>query len=156
MEPGILRSQFPYEREYAFTQWRSVAFDALYSTWAHAVADAEQRQDKAAYYRALRGYLFSIPDGHVNVISDSGDFWAKYADIAGGYGFALVQLDSGEVAVSYVANGSAAERSGVHPGDTVMVWNSREIHGAINLSSLIWATKNPQQTKEDSSRRPGS
>lgn len=131
------------KERYAFTQWRAVDLDALYRTWAPEVADAEQRQDKAAYYRALRGYLFSIPDGHVNVLSGSGDFGAKDADLGGGYGFALVQLDSGEVAVSYVANGSAAEKAGIRPGDTVTAWNHREIHGAINSTSLIWATKKP-------------
>ncbi|MFA4824043.1 MAG: hypothetical protein WC593_02685 [Methanoregula sp.] len=58
------------KEKYAFTQWRAVDFDALYATFAPAIADAEKKQDKAAYYRALRGYLFAIPDGHVDVLDN--------------------------------------------------------------------------------------
>ena len=36
------------------------------------------------------GEMYAIPDGHVNMLSVSGDFGAKYADIGGGYGLALV------------------------------------------------------------------
>ena len=131
------------EERYAFTGWRAVDWDALNRTWAPAIADAEKRQDNASYYRALRGYLFAIPDGHVNVLSNSGDYGAKYADIGGGYGIALVQLDSGDVIVSYVANGSAAEKAGIRPGDKVTAWNAVEIHEAVNLTPHIWVTKKP-------------
>jgi carboxyl-terminal processing protease len=132
---------------YAFTQWRSVDFDALYKTWAPAIADAEKKQDKAAYYRALRGYLVAIPDGHVEVLDTNGDFGAKYADIGGGYGLALTRLDSGKVIVSYVANGSAAETAGIRFGDEVTGWNGVEIHDAINATSSIWAVKKPSTTE---------
>lgn len=131
------------KERYAFTEWRSVDFDALNKTWEPVVADAEKRQDKAAYIRALRGYLYSIPDGHVNMLSESGDYGAKYADIGGGFGIALVQLDSGEVVVSYVANGSAAENAGIRFGDTVTAWNGAEIHAAVNATPYIWTTKKP-------------
>jgi len=131
------------KKRYAFTEWRSVDFDALYATYAPAIADAEKRQDKAAYYRALRTYLFAIPDGHVNVVSNTGDLGAKYADIGGGFGLSLVQLNSGNVVVSYVANGSAAEKAGIRSGDEVTAWNGLAIHEAINATPYIWATKKP-------------
>ncbi len=123
------------KERYAFTQWKSVDLDALYLTYAPMIADAEKKQDKAAYYRALRGYLFAIPDGHVDVLPTSGDFGAKYADIGGSYGIAVSRLDSGKVIVSYVVNGSAAERAGVRPGDTVTLWNGKPIIDAINAIS---------------------
>ena len=128
---------------YAFTQWRSVDFDALNRTWEPVVADAENRQDRAAYLRAIKGYLYAIPDGHANVLLDSGDYGAKYTDIGGGFGFALVQIDSGDVIVSYVANGSAAEKAGIAAGDLVTAWDGQEIHEAINATPYIWATKKP-------------
>ncbi|WP_292367694.1 S41 family peptidase [Methanoregula sp. UBA64] len=131
------------KERYAFTQWRNVDFDALNRTWEPAIADAEAHHDKAAYLRALRGYLFSIPDGHANMFSESGDYGAKDADIGGGFGLALVQLDSGDVTVSYVANGSAAEKAGIAAGDMVTAWNGKEIHDAINATPYIWATKKP-------------
>ncbi|HNX17493.1 MAG TPA: S41 family peptidase [Methanoregula sp.] len=131
------------KERYAFTEWRSVDFDALNRTWEPVVADAEKRQDKAAYLRAVKGYLFSIPDGHANMLSESGDFGAKDADIGGGFGIALVKIDSGDVIVSYVANGCAAEKAGIMPGDLVTAWNGREIHDAINSTPYIWVTKKP-------------
>jgi carboxyl-terminal processing protease len=128
---------------YAYTEWRNVDWNALYATRAPAIAEAEKKQDKAAYYRAIRGYLAAIPDGHADVLATTGDFGAKDADIGGGYGIALTRLDSGEVIVSYVANGSAAEAAGIRFGDEVTAWNGKEIHEAINATSTIWAVKKP-------------
>jgi len=132
------------KERYAFTAWRSVDFDALNATYAPRIAAAETSGDRAAYYRAIREYLYAIPDGHVLVVAESGgDFGAKYADIGGGYGLSLVQLDTGNVVVGHVANGSAAEKAGIRYGDEVTGWNGKEIHAAINDTSLIWAVKKP-------------
>lgn len=131
------------KERYAFTQWRDVDFDSLYAVYAPKIADAEKRQDKAAYYRALRGYVFAIPDGHIDVLPVAGDFGAKYADIGGGFGIAVSRLDAGTVIVSYVANGSAAERAGIRFGDQVTAWNGRPVMDAISATSYIWAVKKP-------------
>jgi Periplasmic protease len=131
------------KERYAFTEWRKVDFDALNRTWEPVVADAEKHRDKAAYLRALKGYLYAIPDGHANLLPASGDFGAKDADIGGGFGIALVQIDSGDVIVSYVANGSAAENAGIAEGNLVTAWNGQEIHDAINATPYIWVTKKP-------------
>jgi carboxyl-terminal processing protease len=132
-----------FKERYAFSQWRSVDWDALYAIYAPAIADAEKKQDKAAYYRALKEYLFAIPDGHVDILPATGDFGAKYADIGGSYGFAVSRLDSGKVIVSYVANGSAAKSAGIRAGNEVIAWNEQEIHDAINATPYIWAVKKP-------------
>lgn len=131
------------KERYAFSQWKNIDWDRLYATWEPSVRAAEKAQDKAAYYRAIRGYLYAIPDGHVNVLPTEGDLGAKYADIGGGYGISLVQLDSGNVIVAYVANGSVAEQAGIRSGDEVTGWNGVEIHDAINATSFIWAYKKP-------------
>jgi carboxyl-terminal processing protease len=131
------------KEQYAFTQWKSVDFDALSATYAPEITRAEKDQDKAAYYRALRGYLYAIPDGHPDIVPTAGDFGAKYADIGGGFGIAVTRLDSGTVMVSYVANGSEAERAGVRFGDHVTAWNGRPVMDAISATSLIWAVKKP-------------
>jgi len=132
-----------FKERYAFTRWRAVDWDTLYQTYAPVIADAEKKQDKAAYYRALREYLFSVPDGHIGIMPVTGEFGAKYADIGGSYGIAVSRLDSGKVIVSYVANGSAAEIAGIRPNDEVTTWNGKEIHAAINATSYIWAVKKP-------------
>ncbi|WP_243671147.1 hypothetical protein [Methanoculleus chikugoensis] len=113
------------EERYAFTEWRGVDWDALYATYAPKIADAERNHDNAAYYRTLREFVFAIPDGHVLVLSPDDFGGAKHADIGGGYGLAVARLDTGEVIVTYVANGSDAERAGIRFGDEVISWNGR-------------------------------
>ena len=135
------------KERYAFSQWRSVDWNALYQNFAPAITDAEKKQDKAAYYRALKGYLFSIPDGHVNVMPTTGDFGAKYADIGGGYGFAVNRLDSGKVIVSYVAEGSAAEKAGIRFGDEVWAINGKDIVDAIKATPHIWSPTKPSTSE---------
>ncbi len=131
------------KERYAFSQWKSIDWDSLYNTYAPKIAYAQNKQDKAAYYRALREYLFEIPDAHVNIMPTTGDFGAKYADIGGSYGFAVSQLDSGKVIVSYVANGSAAEKAGIQPGAEVRVWNGKESVDAIKATPHIWSATKP-------------
>lgn len=135
------------KERYAFSSRRAVNWDGLYNTYAPAIADAEKRNDTASYYRTIREYLFSIPDGHINVLSENGDFGARYADIGGGYGITVNLLDSGTCIVSYVANGSEAEKAGLKPGDVVTAWNGKEIHDGINSTPYIWATKKPSTSE---------
>ena len=130
------------EERYAFTEWRGVDWDSLYATHAPKIADAERNGDNAAYYRTLREFSGAIPDGHVMVLSPD-DFGAKHADIGGGYGLAVARLDTGEVIVTYVANGSDAERAGIRFGDEVVSWNGRPIGEAIEAASIIWAPVKP-------------
>ncbi|MDD3857415.1 MAG: S41 family peptidase [Methanoculleus sp.] len=130
------------EERYAFTEWRGVDWDALYATYAPKIAQAEENEDNAAYYRTLREFVYAIPDGHVLVLSPD-DFGAKHADIGGGYGLAVARLDTGEVIVTYVANGSDAERAGIRFGDEVVSWNGRPIGEAIDATSIIWTPVKP-------------
>jgi len=130
------------EENYAFTEWRAVDWDALHAAYAEKIADAERRNDTAAYYRALREFSSAIPDGHVMVLAPD-DFGAKYADIGGSYGLAAGVLDSGKVIVTYVAAGSGAEKEGIRFGDEVVSWNGKPVGDAINATSIIWAPIKP-------------
>ncbi len=131
---------------YAFSSWKSIDWDRLYAAYSPQIADAERTGDKAAYYRALRGYLFSIPDGHVNIMATD-DFGAKYADIGGSYGLAVSRLDSGKVIVSYVANGSVADTAGIRPGDEVLAWNGKEVWDAVTATPYLWSPTKPSTTE---------
>ncbi|MCK9278281.1 MAG: S41 family peptidase, partial [Methanoculleus sp.] len=117
-------------------------WDSLYARYAPGIAEAEKNQDNAAYYRTLREFAAAIPDGHVIILSPD-DFGAKYADIGGGYGLAVARLDTGKVIVTYVAEGSDAEKAGIRFGDEVVSWNGRAIGDAINATSIIWAPVKP-------------
>jgi len=137
------RETCAYMKErYAFTEWRGVDWDALYAAYAPKIAEAEENKDNAAYYRTLREFVYAIPDGHVLVLSPD-DFGAKHTDIGGGYGFGVARLDTGEVIVTYVANGSDAERAGIRFGDEVVSWNGRPVGEAIDATSIIWTPIKP-------------
>lgn len=137
------RETCAYMKErYAFTEWRGVDWDALYAAYAPKIAEAERNEDNAAYYRTLREFVYAIPDGHV-LVSSPDDFGAKHADIGGGYGLAVARLDSGKVIVTYVAEGSEAERAGVRFGDEIVSWNGRPVGEAIDATSIIWTPIKP-------------
>ncbi len=130
------------EERYAFTEWRGVDWDLLYATYAPGIADAEKNHDNAAYYRTLREFAYAIPDGHVIILSPD-DSGAKYADIGGGYGFSAARLDTGRVIVTYIAEGSGAEKAGIRFGDEVVSWDGRPVGEAIDATSIIWSPVKP-------------
>ncbi|MFB3764437.1 MAG: S41 family peptidase [Methanotrichaceae archaeon] len=125
------------KEQYAFTDWREVDWDGLYSTFAPAIDEAERKGDKAQYYRTLKRYVGSIHDGHVNVKGPN--YGSLRADIGGGYGFAVCRLSSGKIAVCYVAKGSQAQMAGISPGDRLLEWNGMPAEEALNETSYIWS-----------------
>ncbi|MCP4346579.1 MAG: class A beta-lactamase-related serine hydrolase, partial [Desulfobacterales bacterium] len=83
---------------YAFTDWKGIDWDALYSKFRERIAEAEAGKDKTAYITALREYAFSIPDGHVALNPVTEDAFnilheAAMEQIGGSYGLALTTLD---------------------------------------------------------------
>ena len=129
------------KEQYAFTNWRKVDWDGLYSSFAPAIDEAERNGDKAQYYRTLKRYACSIPDGHVNIKGPN--YGSLRADIGGGYGFAVCRFSSGKIAVCYVARGSQAELDGISPGDRLLEWNGTAAEEALNKTSYIWSPFKP-------------
>jgi len=56
--------------EYPFTEWRRMDWTGLHAQYASQVAEAEKGKDQRAYYRALRSFIWRIPDGHVGIGGD--------------------------------------------------------------------------------------
>ncbi|MGD2079339.1 MAG: peptidase S41, partial [Chloroflexota bacterium] len=52
-------------REYAFTEYKEIDWDALHEEFRPRFETAEDDNDSLAYRRALRDFSWSIPDGHV-------------------------------------------------------------------------------------------
>lgn len=120
--------------EYAFTEWKGVAWDDLYREFAPAVAAAEKSGDRAAFYLALHEYLFSIDDGHVSlprVSSNEALIDALIVAQSGGsYGLGLAKLDDGRIIVAALRDGGSAERAGVERGAEVLSWDGKSIEDA--------------------------
>ncbi|MCP4578977.1 MAG: serine hydrolase [Deltaproteobacteria bacterium] len=138
-------------QRYAFTQWKGIDWHTLGEKFSKDVARAAFQGDAAAYYTALRGYLFLIPDGHVMfgpyplAGDDKGYRSAKElhvallkANIGGGYGLGVTHLDDGQIIVYYLSPGGPAERAGILLGAKVNQWNGKPVEKVITQVSTLW------------------
>lgn len=130
---------------YAFTEWKQIDWDALHAEYAPRIAAAEEANDQAAYYVALREYVFSIPDGHM--IYSGGDRGSWRASISGGFGLALIELDDGTVIAHVLQEGGPAEEAGVAWGAEILEWGGVPTREAIGAVSPIWVVRPPATRK---------
>jgi C-terminal processing protease CtpA/Prc len=118
---------------YAFNgiQGKQPNWDALYNEIKPRVQQAEQTSDASAYYLALRDFTWAFKDGHVGL--SGGDIQDQLfsADIAGGYGFAIRELDDGRVVVVFLTDGGPAAQAGMQIGAEVTQFNGKPIKDAI-------------------------
>lgn len=127
--------------EYPFTQRKGIDWAALEARFAPRIRDAEARKDDRAYYRTLRALAWSVPDGHVALRGD--DRGLKEAEVGGGYGLGVVELDDGRVMVGQVVPGGPAERGGLRVGAEVLVWNARPVKEAVARVGVDWSEEPP-------------
>jgi C-terminal processing protease CtpA/Prc len=118
---------------YAFNgiQGKQPNWDALYNEIKPRVQQAEQTSDASAYYLALRDFTWAFKDGHVGL--SGGDIQDQLfsADIAGGYGFAIRELDDGRVVVVFLTEGGPPAQAGMQIGAEVTQFNGKPIKDAI-------------------------
>lgn len=110
---------------------KQVDWDALYAEIAPRVAQAEQDQDPAAFWRALFDFTHAIPDGHVGLNGGPYEAEAFAALSRAGYGFAIRQLEGGDYAVVYVTPDGPAEAAGLEVGARVLQFGGRPIAEAV-------------------------
>lgn len=126
--------------EYAFTDWKNVAWDDLYRRYAPMIAAAERTADRQAYYMALHAYLFSVDDGHLSLPRNAANSDLIHglimAQSGGSYGLGLAKLEDGRVIVAALREGGAAQRAGVQSGAEVLALNGGPIDEAIAGVSL--------------------
>ena len=127
-------------REYPFTEWRSIDWNALYAEYYPEVLHAQEANDADAYYLALRKYIYSIPDGNMR-ISENKEL--RDAAIGGGYGLAIRQVDDGRVLACIVQEDGPAARAGMAWGAEILTWNGKPIQEALNQTSILWADMPP-------------
>jgi C-terminal processing protease CtpA/Prc len=138
---------------YAFNgiQGKQPNWDTLYNEIKPRVQQAEQTSDASAYYLALRDFTWAFKDGHVGL--SGGDIQDQLfsADIAGGYGFAIRELDDGRVVVVFLTDGGPAAQAGMQIGAEVNEFNGKPIKDAIAEvkpwalpSSTDWAIRYQQ------------
>jgi len=137
-----------YAREaYVFTDLKGLDWDELSTEFRPLFVAAEENNDNDAYILALRAFIESIPDAHVN-------FGTPYANafnqefqeqVSGGLGFAVTELDDGRVIVTYLTAGGPAEAEGVELGAELLSISGMEIEEAIQSARAFSA---PFSTEE--------
>ncbi|HEX2697659.1 MAG TPA: hypothetical protein VHM28_08115, partial [Anaerolineales bacterium] len=119
---------------YAFNgiQGHEPDWDSLYSQLQPRIAEAEKNKDANAFYLALRDFTWAFKDGHVGL--DGGNYSQTDFQnaVAGGYGFAVRELDDGRVMVIYVGDGTPAAKAGMKVGAEVTAFNDLPIKDAIS------------------------
>jgi carboxyl-terminal processing protease len=128
-------------RAYALGAWKRIDWRALHDQFAPAVERAERTQDGPAYYLALRGYLWSLHDGHVEL--DGADGGLRDTALRGGFGFALLRLDDGRTVAHVLIDGGPAAHAGLRWGAEILEWNGQPIDDAVRATSLLWASSPP-------------
>jgi len=103
--------------EYAFTDWKQIDWPALYAKFRPQINAAEAANDTTAYFIALRGYIYSIPDGHMECLANSFDYMINLMEehIGGSYGLALIGLDDERTVASIVTENGPAANAGMKP-----------------------------------------
>ncbi len=84
---------------YAFSDIKNLDWDALKEEYMPLFEEAEENESALDYRRALRAFLWEIPDGHVNGGFVQSDFVEA---ISGGIGMGIRDVDDGRVIVNYL------------------------------------------------------
>lgn len=116
-------------KEYAFTDYKEIDWAELSAQFRPLFVTAEEENDSLAYRRALRDFIFEIPDGHMSGPFLVNEFRQK---TAGGIGLALRETDDGEVIANFVLQNGPADQLGVEFGATILEIDGQEIQSAIN------------------------
>ena len=108
-----------FKNEYAFTDLKKIDWDAKSAEFRPRFVEAEKNKDKHAYALALRDFLWSIPDTHVDYSTDllDKDF---STETAGGLGFAMRETDDGKIIANFVLDGGPAAAAGMTWGAEII------------------------------------
>ncbi|MDD2216306.1 MAG: S41 family peptidase [Eubacteriales bacterium] len=131
-------------KEYAFTQWKGVDWDSLYSEYSPVIAQAQNEEDFDAYYIGLRSYLHEIPDRHVGA-SNLFEIDNKY--IGGGFGVTVAKVGDGRIIFTWVGEGSPAWEAGIRAGAELISWDKRPAADALEDVATVFTSISA--TKED-------
>ena len=99
-----------FREEYAFTELKGIDWDAMVAAFRPRFAEAEANNDVEAYRRALRDFMLSIPDAHIQAPFVAEDF---QRDTSGGLGMAIRELDDGRTVVNFITPDGPADKAGI-------------------------------------------
>jgi C-terminal processing protease CtpA/Prc len=113
-----------FRREYAFTELKGIDWDAKSAEFRPRFEEADANNDSLTYRRALRDFIWSIPDGHLSGPFIQEDF---IKGTAGGVGMAIRDVEDGRTIVNFLTSDGPAERAGIELGAEILTWNGQPI-----------------------------
>lgn len=120
-------------KEYAFNgiEGKQPDWEKLYAALAPKVEKAEQENDPESFYLAMREFVVAFNDGHVGLSGGEIEDRIFSEQTAGGYGFAIRELDDGRFMVIFVLDGGPAAEAGMKIGAVITQFNNKPIDEAI-------------------------
>ena len=120
-------------KEYAWTDYKQIDWDAKAQEFRPAFVKAEQAKDSRAYLRALHDFALSIPDGHVSGPIIAEDFQAA---TGGGLGMAIRDLDDGRTIVNYLLPAGPADKAGIQLKAQIIKINGMPIQQFVDQTKI--------------------
>jgi C-terminal processing protease CtpA/Prc len=121
-------------KEYAFTEYKGINWDALYNEFYPRFEEAERTGNSLTYMRALRDFIWRIPDTHVSGGFVVEDFW----DLKGGaLGFNIRETDDGHTYVTTMLDGSPADTAGIEIGAEIFSFDGTPISDVVS-NTTAW------------------
>ena len=118
-----------FRREYAFTELKGIDWDAKSAEFRPRFEEADVNNDSLTYRRALRDFIWSIPDGHLSGPFIQEDF---IEGTAGGVGMAIRDVENGRAIVNFLTPGGPAESAGILVGAEILAWNGQPLDDYID------------------------
>ena len=133
---------------YPYTAHRRIDWRVVLDRFRPQIARAQEQNDKVAYYVALRDLATALQDGHVGVEWTGKlkmlPFEAARRDVGGGFGACFARLDSGRVAVVYVAPPPKGKSPcPLQQGDVITHVDGITVDDFLSKVSLRWCALVP-------------
>ena len=121
-------------KEYAFNgvAGKQPDWDTVYKELAPKVANAQEAGDPYAFYMVLRSLKMKFADGHVSLDGGQYDSFYNEANILGGWGFAVRELDDKRVLVVFVTPDGPADLAGMQVGAELIQFNGEPVQRALD------------------------
>jgi C-terminal processing protease CtpA/Prc len=128
-----------FRREYAFTEYKNIDWDAKAAEFRPRFVEAEANNDTNAYAFALRDFVWSIPDGHVQMSMTPALNQRFIEETTGGIGISIREVDDGRTIVHYLTEGGPAAQAGIQLRAEILELNGRPV-GDVVSETVPWSS----------------
>ena len=130
------------EKHYVMNEWKGIDYDSIKAELMPEIRKAEENNDPAAFYIALRKYINNFHDGHIWVTPNTqrgidGMLSAASQLEGNDHGFSLFTINTGETIAVLVEEGCEAMEMGISEGTIITKWDGVPIDEAIAQSEFL-------------------